>query len=66
MKAYDTSALIDKVFEKKIPISSKNIFGVTKIMLKFSQNIDYLGEHLTDFNKWGLEWELMVPATYLM
>ena len=51
---------------QKFPISSKKYFFCNKNMFKFSQSIDYLGEYLTDFNKWGLEWELMVPATYLM
>ena len=59
MKAYDTSFLMDaKIQKKKIKKSqfrAKNIFAVTKIMLKFSQNIDYLGEYPTDFNKRGLE-----------
>ena len=55
-------------FRKKIQKSqfrAKINFAVTKIMLKISQSIDYLGEYLTDFNKQALEWELMVPATYL-
>ena len=51
---------------KKSQLPAKIIFAVTKIMLKFSQNMDYLGEYLTDFNKRGLEWKHMVPATYLM
>ena len=54
-----------KSFKKKSQFRVKNIFALTKIMLKFSQYIDNLGEYLTDFNKRGLEWELMVPATYL-
>ena len=70
MKAYDSSFLMDaKIYKKKIKKSqfwAKIMFAVTKIMLKFSQNINYLGEYLTDFNKRGLAWELMVPATYLM
>ena len=60
---------MQKFRRKQIKISkfrAKIIFAVTKIMLKISQSIDYLGEYLTDFNKRGLEWELMVPATYLM
>jgi len=40
---------------KKSQIRAKTIFAVTKIMLKSSQNIYYLGEYLTDFNKRGLE-----------
>ena len=51
---------------KKPQSQAKIIFVVTKIMLKISQSIDYLGEYLTDFNKRGLEWELMVSANYLM
>ena len=51
---------------KKSQIRAKTIFAVTRIMLKSSQNIDYLGEYPTHFNKRGLEWELMVTATYLM
>ena len=57
MKAYDTSALKDKRFKKikKSQFRAKIIFAVTKIMLKFSQYIDYLGEYLTNFNKRGLK-----------
>ena len=51
---------------KKSQFRAKIIFAVTKSMLKFSQNINYLGEYQTDFNKRSLEWKLMVPATYLM
>ena len=51
---------------KKSQFWAEIIFAVTKIMLKISQSIDYLGEYLTDFNKRGLEWELMVSANYLM
>jgi len=40
---------------KKSQIRAKTIFAVTKIMLKSSQNIDYLGEYQTHFNKRGLE-----------
>ena len=60
---------MQKFRRKQIKISkfrAKIIFAVTKIMLKISQSIDYLGEYLTDFNKRGLEWELMVSANYLM
>ena len=47
-----------KKIGKKIKNSqfrAKIIFSVTKITLKFSQNIDYLGKYKTDFNKRGLE-----------
>jgi len=57
---------LEEKINKKFQFWPKIIFAVTKIMLKISQSIDYLGEYLTDFNKRGLEWELMVPATYLM
>jgi len=59
MKAYHTSFLMNaKKSRKKIKNSqfrAKIIFAVTKITLKFSQNIDYLGKYQTDFNKRGLE-----------
>jgi len=59
MKACHTSFLMNaKKLEKKIKNSqfrAKIIFAVTKITLKFSQNIDYLGKYQTDFNKRGLE-----------
>ena len=49
---------MQKCGEKKIKKSQfrvKIIFAVTKSMLKFSQNINYLGEYQTDFNKRSLE-----------
>ena len=59
MKASDTSFLMEgKISEKKIQKSQfrvKIILAVTKIMLKFSQYIHYLGEYLTDIDKRGLE-----------
>ena len=59
MKAYDTSFLMDaKMYrkkQKKSQFRAKIIFAVTKSMLKFSQNINYLGEYQTDFNKRSLE-----------
>ena len=60
---------MQKFREKKIIKSQfrgKLFFAVNKIMLKLSQYIDYLMEYPTDFNKRGLEWELMIPTTYLM
>ena len=51
---------------KKSQFRAKIIFAVTKSMLKFSQNIDYLREYKIYFNKRRLEWKLMVPATYLI
>ena len=51
---------------KKPQFRAKIILAATKIMFKFSHYVDYLGEYLTDFNKRGLKWELMVPVTYLM
>ena len=68
MKVYDTSFLmVAKILKKKkSKFRAKMIFAVTKIMLKFLQNIDCIGEYLTDFNKQGIQWKLMVPATYLM
>ena len=49
---------MQKIEEKKIKKSqfqAKIIFAVTKIAFKFSKNIDYLGEYITDFNKRGLK-----------
>ena len=49
---------MQKFREKKIKKSqfrSKIILAVTKIMFKFSQYVDYLGEYQTDFNERGLK-----------
>ena len=37
---------------KKSQFLGKSIFAVTKIVEFFLQNIDYLGEYLTDFSNY--------------
>ena len=54
MKAYDTNFPMDaKIMnknKKKSKFRAKISFTVTKITLKFSQNINYIGKYLTDFS----------------
>ena len=58
MKVYDTSFLLDAKIKKKIEniqFRAKIIFAVTKIMLKFSQNTDCLGEYPADFSNFYIK-----------
>ena len=67
MKRYDASFLLDAIFctfFQKISFLAKNSLWNNQIYVKVSQNVDYLWKNLTNFNKWGFKWKLMILASY--